>query len=683
MNFIYKKYLFSKHIIVRDQKADEKCVPEVLFSLAKLFNIRITKGGELAHRDMIMTVENIMIGTKVPEPFYRGFPQSVLKLADDRLYYDQILNYLITYGLGDMSKTRHSVFENEDDILRKAFKETGSIKDFIIVKEDEAVSILQEMIDNALKGTRPLSEDLFECIEQFVKEYDYDPFYIASKNTAVKLIVYQGDTRYAKHLDLSDVIKLTEELNYHYYYSVKINKLNLKNKHRKLISEVIHKTFESGRADVSNCFEKKRNWAGLLHHIHFKPVNEDEKKFADLMRGDVNMSSYSRFEKEMREKNIRNALSCLEDSKGRGAVLRNLNYILSRCESEEDVRFVLDSIDTKNTIILIQLYISYLQYSFERKPRSFSYVKFNMSKSHIETQKEVERRRSLLDEDTVGKAKEVIVSALRKNLKGRLGRVYIDPSMANYALPIQESAGSTGLGVLPKGSRIHIGDAKKIRGFTYWELVDDIDLSVIGLDGRNVQTEFSWRTMANRQSKAIVYSGDETSGYNGGSEYFDVDIEEFRALYPDVRYLIFCDNVFSDKTFARCFCKAGYMLRDKEDSGRVFEPKTIESSFIVNNDSRFCYLFAVDLTTGDFVWINTRVDSFENVAGLQTFGHLVDLINVTYVFNLKDFFEMCAEEVTDDIGSADVIITDKTIDIPDGKEIIREYDFEKIIALMN
>ena len=683
MDLIYKNILFSKHILVRDQRAEEKCVPEVLFSLAKLFNIRIIKGGDLAHRDMIMTVENIMIGTKVPEPFYRGFPQSVLKLTDDRLYYDQILNYLITYGLGDMSKTRHSVFEDEEDIVRKAFKETGSIKDFIIVKEDEAVSILQEMIDNALKGTKPLSEDLFECIDHYVKEYDYDPSYIASKNTAVKLIVYQENTRYAKHLDLSDVIKLTEELNFHYYYSENINQLNLKNKHRKLISEVIHKAFESGRTDVSVCFEKKRKWAGLLHHIHFKPVTEDEKKFADLMRGDVNMSSYSSFEKEMREKNIRSALSCLEGSKGSGAVLRNLNYILSRCESEDDIRFVLENIDTKNTIILMQLYISYLQYEFERVPRSFSYVKFNMSKSHIETQKEVERRRSLLDEDTVGKAKEVIGSALRRNLKGRLGRVYIDPSMANYALPIQESAGSTGLGVLPKGSRIHIGDAKKIRGFTYWELVDDIDLSVIGLDGRNVQTEFSWRTMADRQSKAIVYSGDETSGYNGGSEYFDVDIEEFRALYPDVRYLVFCDNVFSGKTFARCFCKAGYMLRDKEDSGRVFEPKTIESSFIVNNDSRFCYLFAVDLTAGDFVWINTRVDSFENVAGKKSAGHLVDLINVTHVFNLKDFFEMCAEEVTDDISSADVIVTDKTIDIPDGKEIIREYDFEKIIALMN
>ena len=553
----------------------------------------------------------------------------------------------------------------------------------MIVKEDEAVSILRSIIDDALKGTRPLSEDMFRCIDHFVKDYGYEPEYIASKNTAVKLIVYQEDTRYAKFLSLSDVIKLVEELSVHYYCKQKIDKLNFQNKHRKIVSEVIHKTFENGRADVNTCFEKKRKWAGILHHIHFKPVTEDEKRFADLMRGDVNMSAYSRFEEEMRKKDIRRALSCLVESKGSGAVLRNLNYILSRCESEDDVAFVLNSIDTKNTIILMQLYISYLQYSFEKAPRSFSYVMFNMSKTHTETPEEAERRKSLLNEETVAAVKAAIEEALRRNLKGRLGKVYIDPSMESYALPIQEAAGSTGLGVLPKGSRIHIGDAKKIRGFTYWELVDDIDLSVIGIDDQGNQIEFSWRTMAEYQSKAIVYSGDETSGYNGGSEYYDVDIDEFKALYPEVRYLIFCDNVFSSKTFALCFCKAGYMLRDKEDSGRVFEPKTIESSFIVNNDSRFCYLFAVDLTTNDFVWINTKVDSQANIAGTQSPMHLINTINVTKVFNLKDFFEMCASEITDDPSSADVIVTDKNTDAADGKEIIREYDFEKIIALMN
>ena len=88
MDLIYKNILFSKHILVRDQRAEEKCVPEVLFSLAKIFNIRITKGGELAHRDMIKTVENMMIGTKVPEPFYGGFPRSVLKHSKESVQGD-------------------------------------------------------------------------------------------------------------------------------------------------------------------------------------------------------------------------------------------------------------------------------------------------------------------------------------------------------------------------------------------------------------------------------------------------------------------------------------------------------------------------------------------------------------------------------------------------------------------
>ena len=80
---------------------------------------------------------------------------------------------------------------------------------------------------------------------------------------------------------------------------------------------------------------------------------------------------------------------------------------------------------------------------------------------------------------------------------------------------------------------------KKLRAFTYWEKVDDIDLSCFGLtdDGRRI--EFSWRTMAGNQSDAITYSGDETSGYKGGSEYFDIKLEEFKKMYPAVKYIVF------------------------------------------------------------------------------------------------------------------------------------------------
>ena len=139
------------------------------------------------------------------------------------------------------------------------------------------------------------------------------------------------------------------------------------------------------------------------------------------------------------------------------------------------------------------------------------------------------------------------------------------------------------------------------RSFTYWEKVDDIDLSAIGLREDGSYQEFSWRTMFDRTGDGIVYSGDQTSGYDGGSEYFDVDPVLFRKRYPSVRYLVFCDNVFSGVPFSSCICRAGYMIRDRIDSGEVFEPKTVQSSFAANGQSTFCYLFALDLDANDFI----------------------------------------------------------------------------------
>ena len=49
-------------------------------------------------------------------------------------------------------------------------------------------------------------------------------------------------------------------------------------------------------------------------------------------------------------------------------------------------------------------------------------------------------------------------------------------------------------------------------------------------------------------------------------------------------------------------------------------------------------------------------------------------------------FEMMAEEVVDEISEADVVVTNKNIDaskLAEGAEVVREYDYEKMIALMN
>ncbi len=681
MNTIFKNYLFEKHLFVNEgTKGQEDNRSETLFALAKLFGIRIVAGEKLVQESMIGFTAS-MLGENVPEPFYRGFPQSVRELTSDQLLFDQILHYFQTYWLGDFSEPGHSVFEK--DIERSAFKENVQIKDFSVVTEDEAVSLLAGMVEDLLAGTRPLSDDQFMLVKTFIKEYDYKVTDIASKNTCVKLLRDTRDIRYADYMNLSDVIKLVDDINFEEYGSQNIRKLNLKNKDRKFIESVIDLLIDLGRCDIRTCFEKKKIWNGLLHHIHYKAKSPDGQVFVDAMRGNVNNSVYAEFEKAMSEKQIKAAIDALIKGKGSGAFLRNVNYIVSRCETLEDTEYVVNCMDTRNILILLQLLLQYSNYTKNSGARTFKFTRYNQLRVHTETYAEVKKRKSVISNGQANMLARKIMENLKSVLKNRLGKVYIDPDMANYALPVQENTSQGGFGVLPKGSRIHIGEMKKLRGFTYWEKVNDIDLSVFGIDKKGHKTEFSWRTMSGRQSGAITYSGDETSGYNGGSEYFDIDMDQFRKKYPDMRYIVFCDNVYSRIPFNKCYCRAGYMLRDVDDSGLIYEPKTVQSAFTINADGLFAYLFGIDLDTNDMIWLNMARSGSINVAGDTSMEFLMQYFHVTEIINVASFFEMMAEEVVDDISEAEVVVTNKHVECEEGVEVIREYDFEKMIRYMN
>ena len=539
-----------------------------------------------------------------------------------------------------------------------------------------------------------LSQQQYDVVCEYIKIYRYFPERCASKNLAIRLLHSTRGLYFANFLNLSDVLKLAEEINYRAYNRTDIHKLNLRNQDRKFITTVIDFMFHKGKdkIDITSCFERKAEWSGLLHHIHYKPDASKEnsnayllkREFLDKMRGSENNSVYSSFEKSMNDGNIPAAIDVLKSGKGSGALLRNLDYIVSRCKTEDEIQSVLENMSSANVMILVQLLIKYSSKSIIKNRRTFSFTKFEKMKVHIETAKEAKKRKTILSDAQTEILRVHIKKQLEHTLKNRLGKVYIDENMKTMALPVQETASSSGLGVLAKGSRLHIEDCKKIRAFTYWEKVDDIDLSCFGITDEGKKIEFSWRTMAGKQSKAITYSGDQTSGYNGGSEYFDIVFEDFKNIYPDVKYIIFCDNVFSSLNFCDCFCKAGYMLRDIEDSGQVFEPKTVASSFNVNADSRFAYLFGIDLIKNDFIWLNIKRDSSENVAGETPLAFLVDYFFMTDVINVKSFFEMMAAEIVTDPQMADIVVSD-TYDaskINEGCKLIRSYDFEKMTALM-
>lgn len=678
MKEIYKDYLFEKHILVSEGMTEEKYVFETLFAMAHFFGVKITKGKELVRCGMVKELSK-RLGENVPEPFYRGFPQSVRNLSAEELLFDQLIHYFNTYGLGNFDEPGHSVFEK--DFERAAFQEDTEAQEFMIQTEEEAEDTIRTMVNDLLSGSRPLNERQYKLALTFIRDYIENIPDIASKNTRMRLLIDTKNLSLADSLNLSDVMKLVDELNCRKYHNNNLKKLNLKNQDRKFLTALLDRMFRSGRCDIGTCYEKKQLWNGFLHHIHYQPKNEEAKRFVHAMRTKGNESVYSEFEQLMKENRHREAAELLQEKKGTSALLRNIDYILSRMNREEVQTFLPEFPEDCSTLILLQLLFRY-EGRQRKDGRIFKFTQHNLMKVHYETSEESERCQSRLTEEQVKEVGKMIRSKLTENLRNRLGNVYIEPSMKNYALPLAENTSQGGFGVLSKGSRIPIDEGKKLRAFTYWEKVNDIDLSVFALTEDGDRREFSWRTMSRHQSGAITYSGDETSGYHGGSEYFDINILEFKALYSEYRYLIFCDNVYSGTNFCECFCKAGYMLRDWDDSGQVYEPKTVKSSYLVNCESTFAYLFGIDLFTNELIWLNVAKNSKSRVAGDTEISFLADYFHLTEIMNMYDFFSMMAEKIVDDPMEADVVVTDCEIEGAEKAEIIREYDFEKIRVLM-
>ena len=80
MKDIYKNYLFEKHILVSEQQESAQEDPfAVAFAMANMLGIKITKGEKLLRRYMIKYAAS-RLGEKVPEPFYKGFPESVRQM---------------------------------------------------------------------------------------------------------------------------------------------------------------------------------------------------------------------------------------------------------------------------------------------------------------------------------------------------------------------------------------------------------------------------------------------------------------------------------------------------------------------------------------------------------------------------------------------------------------------------
>ena len=703
MKEVFKKYLFDKNILVNDgtEEKDKELESLLCTALMAKYGYNVISGAELMSKPVFNYAAE-QIDCKPTEPFYRGFPESVKNLCPEELLFDQLWSYYKTYGLDDFSEEQHSVCENP--VERIALLKSFTTKNVKILNEKDAEKELESLLQGLCDQTRPISEYQFTVLTEAIREYDMFRFKFSSANTAIKVLLETRNLKYAEKysapLELSHFPKIVEELNYKVYRNKNIKKLNLKNQDRKFLINVLKILITNSYNDynvVSDyqqaiCNERRAIWKGILYHLHYK-----DERLSFIYSSKV-FSGMSEFEWFMEGENTYGAASILKYRKGTSAVLRNLDYIVSRTKEFSEIEKILGLLkDDFNPIILMQLIQHYNDYN--RKPneaRSFSFNKFNMKRSHRETDDEIKRSKSHLDDLEVRYLRDYFTKAFYELTgKKKAGKVYLEDGMKDIAIPLDMATANGGIGCLPTGSRITIPSGAIVRAFTYWEKVNDIDLScwLVDKDFENIK-KFNWNSWGYRNCRntnwdlnSVTFSGDQTSGYNGGSEYFDIDIDKVIETYSASRYMIFFNNVYSGVKFKDVFCKAGYMLRDKFNSGEVYEPKTVQTAFNITSDSTYCALFAIDLQSREMIWLNQNVDSNARCSFTEDNSWVKKYLNLAKYLNVYKLFENVGDRVNDPkecVGEDDYIITKEPIDISfiTDATIITAYTTEKIMSFI-
>ncbi|MET9959941.1 TerD family protein [Streptomyces sp. NPDC006326] len=170
--------------------------------------------------------------------------------------------------------------------------------------------------------------------------------------------------------------------------------------------------------------------------------------------------------------------------------------------------------------------------------------------------------------------RERLIAALDTELRRRLpaaDHLLIDPDVLDVALPLSGKATASGLGVLPRGSVSRV-DGELLRFFVYWKQTErstDYDLSAALLNAD--YSTASWLSYTNLRGVEGEHSGDITSAPDGASEFINLRLDAVRAtcIVPQV-------NIFSGEGFEEVEESFfGFMLREGEQKGLPFEPRTV------------------------------------------------------------------------------------------------------------
>lgn len=290
-----------------------------------------------------------------------------------------------------------------------------------------------------------------------------------------------------------------------------------------------------------------------------------------------------------------------------GELVRRLGALLARDPLAADV--VLTALPTAvrgvaPAVLLAALGALRLRTTATPPPARVVFPKGVDAKPHI-----LPDERPALPREIVDRVEEELVAELLHRC-GALDPVdvaIVDTQLDELTAPFTQRVTSRALVTLPRGSRVAVPSATRIRLFLHWlesTARVDLDLSVALFNdewrhiGTCDYTSLRWR------ERAAVHSGDRTNAPppDGATEFLDLDLA-LLARYG-VRHLVVSVFSYNDVAFDDMADAFAGVMALSELEGPVFDPRAVEQRFDLGGQARMSVPFVLDLADGSLRWLD-------------------------------------------------------------------------------
>ena len=607
---------------------------------------------QVFHKQLVSDLKDIT-GMKVKfRPMYPNFPEQVRDTPLETLFDINALHYLGDWigvrMLPDFPKNR-----------RPKLDEETKIKVIDLGDDLEFEAMVQNLLSAKAVFSGQDKEDVSWCVHHHaIKIHSLLPEEMKNKENlafvAGELMkhVEDADEIVARYVKTStDVLRIATAMS---EGDVSLSENTKYRSYKRSERRYLLGLLEACGSLPEDMSRHKNRWIRLGERLHPGEYKAQYPKAAegfDIIRNDKSFETFNRIlEKYFAAYDFVAAAEHLEKRPGEFA--RRLDHLLRSSADADSVLLRFENVaDQVSTNVLLQLFAHFMQRDAESELRVF-FPKGNTAKAFA-------RPNYLMpiDEKTCAYVTGVIRDVLVKRFAEleSLGDVYIDPTLKNYVVPMAQRAASKSLKTVARGTRFDIPEGNTIRFFLWWKegMVlgkktgrVDVDLSAVIYDENwGYREHISYTHLKSSQFNAY-HSGDITSAPRGASEFIDLDIN--RALSVGARYVVMSLNSYTQHPFCNLpECFAGWMMRQKPNSGEIYEPRTLDQKIDVAADTTIAIPVILDLEERQFIWTDLALTRnpywYNNVEGNQKGMVLLGqaMANLRKP-NLYDLFEMHA-----------------------------------------